>query len=189
MKIFISYNSRDVQVNKFVEDLKTKLEKEADIDQVFIFGDSVDIPGGHVRNDIIVIMRKIVDCDVFLAVITQPYLDSEICHQEITYACNTHAKKVFSIIFEDHELNYEVGRYSRSIKMKIPQVNFVTFETTRMETSKYEDLLTGLRQYKSLIGNFVFVCAINITNTLIHSCTCVDKYQSFENSFVVGQNK
>ena len=153
MNIFISYNSRDEKVNHFVRDLKTKLEEEADIDQAFIFEDPVDNPAGHVWTK--KLSEKIVNCHAFFAVITQPYLDSDICHQEITYAHNTHKKPIFPIIFEDHKLNYGVGQYSRPIEAIVTRVNYVTFETAEVETSKYDDLLTGLRERKSLIGNFL----------------------------------
>ena len=183
MKIFISYYSRDGDVSQFVKDLKTKLEKEADIDQVFIFQDPVDNPAGRVWTENL--MRKIVDCHAFLAVITQPYLDSDICHQEITYACNTLKKTIFPITFEDRKPSYEVGQYSRSIEAIVKRVNYVTFETTEVETSIYDNLLTGLRQRKSLFGNF-FVYAINITLPSLLIDICVDKYQSTENPFLVG---
>lgn len=177
MNVFISYYSRDGEVNQFVKDLKTKLEKEADIDQVFIFQDPVDNPAGRVWTENL--MKKIVDCHALLAVITQSYLDSEMCHQEITYACSTHTEKIFPIIFKDRKPSYEVGRCGRSIEAIVKQVNYITLETTEVETSKYEDLLTGLRKCKSLFGNFFCLC-LNITlasllNTLIDSC--VDKIE------------
>ena len=145
MKIFISYNSSLEQVKKFAKDLKTKLQDDG-IDQAFIFQDVDNNPVGHVWSE--KLGRAISGCDIFIAVITQKYLDSDICHREISYArdaCRPR-KPVFPIIFKDHELNYKKGEYAHAIHMIVQQVNYITFETTSVDSPQYGDLLRSIKQ-------------------------------------------
>ena len=148
MKIFISYNSSVEQVNKFAKDLKTKLQDDG-IDQAFNFQDVGDNPGGHVWTENLA--RAIYGCDIFISIITQNYLNSDICHREISYARDTCRKPVFPIIFKDHKPNYEEGQYAHSIHMIVQQVNYITFETTSVDSPQYGDLLKSLKSCKSFL--------------------------------------
>ena len=148
MKIFISYNSSDEQVNKFAKDLKTKLQGDG-IDHAFNFQDERDNPTGRIWTENLA--STIHGCDIFIAIITQQYLNSDICHREISYARDTCRKPVFPIIFKDRKPNYEVGRYARSIHMIVQQVNYITFETTSVDCPQYGDLLRSLKSGKSFI--------------------------------------
>ena len=164
MKIFISYNSSIEQVSKFAKDLKTKLLQDDGIDQAFIFQDVDDNPIGHVWSENL--GKAISDCDVFIAIITQKYLDSDICHREISYARDTcrPRKPVFPIIFKDQKPNYKEGEYARSIHMIVQQVNYITFQNTSVECPQYGDLLRSIKQ-KALSK-----CLLVITNIVIIIC-------------------
>ena len=148
MKIFISYNSSVEQVNQFAKDLKAKLQRDG-IDQAFIFQDVGDNPTGRVWSENL--GRAIKDCDIFIAIITQKYLNSDICHREISYACDTCRKPVFPIIFKDQKPNYDEGQYAHAIQMIVQQVNYITFETTSVDSPQYGVLLKSLKCGKSFI--------------------------------------
>lgn len=143
MKIFISYNSALEEVNQFVAELKEKLEEELGVKRVFIFQCSTDNPAGTVWTENLA--REINDCDAFIAVITQKYLDSDICLKEIAYA-QKKQKVIIPIIFNDHKPNYKDGSYGLSIEMIVTAVNYVMFETTKVESSEYKKLKQGLRK-------------------------------------------
>ena len=144
MKIFISYNSKIKEVNQFVEELKENLEDELGVERVFNFQCSTDNPAGTVWAENLT--REINDCDAFIAVITQKYLDSEICLKEIAYA-QKKQKVIIPIIFNDRKPNYEESSFGLSIEMIATVVyNYVVFETTKMESSEYKRLKQGLRK-------------------------------------------
>ena len=143
MKIFISYNSAIEEVNQFVAVLKEKLEEQIVVEQVFIFQCPKEHPAGAVWTENLA--KKIRDCDAFIAVITQKYLDSRICHQEITFA-DKKEKDIIPITFKDHELNYEESSYGASIEVIVTTVNYICFKTTTVEDSEYRRLIQGLRK-------------------------------------------
>ena len=158
MKIFISYNSSVEQVNQFAKDLKTKLLQDDGIDQAFIFQDIGDNPTGRIWSKNLA--RAIKDCDIFIAIITEKYLNSDICHREISYARDTFRKPVFPIIFKDRKPNYDKGDYALAIQMIVQQVNYITFETTNVDSPKYGDLLTSIKQKavgKSLVRSDIII--------------------------------
>lgn len=144
MKIFISYNSKIEEVNQFVAKLKEKLEEQIVVEQVFIFQCPEENPAGVVWTENLA--KNINDCDAFIAVITQKYLDSKICYKEITYA-DKKEKDIIPILFEDHKLNYEESSYGSSIEMIVTTpLNYICFETTKVESSEYQRLIQGLRK-------------------------------------------
>lgn len=143
MKIFISYSEIE-EINRFVGDLKTELEEELGVEQVFNFQCSADNPAGTVWTENLA--REINDCDAFIAVITQKYLNSEICCKEVAYA-QKKKKVIIPIIFNDRKPNYEDSSYGLSIEFIATSFyNYVPFETTKMEPSEYKRLKQGLRK-------------------------------------------
>ena len=151
MKIFISYNSRVKEVVQFAKKLKSKLDELEEVSETFIFQNPEKNPAGATWDD--KLAKKIRDCDAFIAIITQGYLDSDICHDEFHAAHVTHQKLIIPIIFEDKNLrpDYKKGKHGAAIEMGVKPKNWVIFKTTDVEESAsegemspYEQVLTGL---------------------------------------------
>ena len=92
------------------------------------------------------IARKVKDCHAFILIITQEYLNSTPCHQEILDACHIHEKPIFSILFEDSKPEYEKGKYGIVVQVMVRRVQFLTFKTTKVEHPKYDKLLAAIKQ-------------------------------------------
>ena len=132
MKIFISYKQKD---KDFARDLTTKLLKEDNIDEVFNFkSEECLLPGVEWRNDI---RKHIGDCDVLIAVITQEYLQSDMCCKEFIGAFYSN-KRVIPIM---------IGKVPKlkecNLKDEISQLQHIIFEATALNA--YERLLLGIR--------------------------------------------
>ena len=156
MKIFISYNSRVKEVAGFAKKLesKLKLDHEISIDEVFIFENPKKNPSGATWYN--KLAEKIRDCDAFIAIITQGYLDSDICYDEFHAAHIKHKKLIILIIFQDLKPDYKSGKHGAGIEMGVSQKNWVIFKTTDVdegasegEMSPYEKILNGLRSVPS----------------------------------------
>ena len=98
MKIFISYSAKIDKVSKFAKELKTNLKRERGVVEVFICQDPEDIPAGTVWDNLIA--TKVKDCDAFIPIITQEYLDSTPCHLEIHDAHYIHKRISFQFSLE-----------------------------------------------------------------------------------------
>ena len=142
MKIFISYSTKIVKVSQFVKELKAELKHEPGVAEVFICEE--DIPLGEVWA--MYIAKKLNDCDAFIPIITQEYLDSRPCHQEIQDACYTHKKPIFSILIKDCELDYKNSNYGLAIQAIVKGVQYITFKTTKVEHPAYDNLLAAIKQ-------------------------------------------
>ena len=94
MRIFISYSTKIDKVSKFAKELKSKLKVELGVAEVFICQDPENIPAGAVWAN--VIAKKVKDCNAFIPIITQEYLDSTPCQQELQDAHYTHKKTYLS---------------------------------------------------------------------------------------------
>ena len=81
-KFFISYCSKDEDVSEFAKEMKRRLEEAGHT--AFIFQNPVNNPAGTVWSQHLA--EQIENCDAFIAVITQKYLDSKICYKEISHA-------------------------------------------------------------------------------------------------------
>ena len=140
-KLFISYNSSDEEVNKFVKQLKTKLESDG-CDKAFIFQSAKDNRPGIDWTDNLA--EQIESCDAFLAVLTQGYLDSDICSDEFHAAL--HKKLLIPIIFEDRKPDFSKGKskHGPAIKMGTSSINRVSFQKPEIEEIPYNKLLIGL---------------------------------------------
>ena len=142
MKIFISYSTKIDKVSQFAKELKTKLNHEPGVAEVFICEE--DIPIGEVWD--VYIARKVKDCDAFIPIITQEYLDSPSCHKEILDASYTYKKPIFSILIGDCKLEYENGKYGLAIRSIVTSVQYITFKTTKLEDLAYNHLLAAIKQ-------------------------------------------
>ena len=142
MKIFISYSTKIPKVSQFAKELKSKLKYEIGVAEVFICEE--DIPVGVVWSQCIA--GKVKDCNAFIPIITQEYLDSPSCHQEILAAYYTHKKNIFPILIEDCNLEYGKGKYGTAIQSIVTQVQFIIFKTTKVENTKYAKLLVAIKE-------------------------------------------
>ena len=136
-KVFISYNSSDEEVNKFVKQLKTKLESDG-CDKAFIFQSPEDNRPGIDWPDNLA--ERIESCDAFLAVLTQGYLDSYICSDEFHAAL--YKKLLIPIIFEDRKPDF--SKHGPAIKMGARSINRVSFQKPEIEEIPYNKLPIGL---------------------------------------------
>lgn len=150
-KVFISYNSSDDKVNKFVKQLKRKLEEDG-CDKAFIFQSAIDNPPGE--KWLQKIAEEIETCDVFLAIITRGYLDSYICYVEFHAALLTHQKRVIPIIFEDpiYKPRFSKGKYAAGLQFLVKPIGYVTFKKPEMEDIPYDNILIGLGLKEAVLG-------------------------------------
>ena len=144
MKIFISYSTKIDKVSNFAKELKTNLKRERGVVEVFICEDPENIPASTVWAN--VIATKVKDCDAFIPIITQEYLDSIPCHQEIHDAHYIYKKDIFPILFEDRKPEYEIGQNGMAIQSIVKRVQYTTFKTTIVEHPTYDDLLAAIKQ-------------------------------------------
>ena len=148
MKIFISYSTKIDDISQFAKELKTNLKPERGVVEVFVCQDPGDIPAGTVWDNFIA--TKVKDCDAFIPIITQEYLDSTPCHQEIGDAHSIHKKDIFPILFKDRKPEYEKGKYGMAIQSIVKRVQCTYFETTKVEHPTYDNILAAIKQ--TLLG-------------------------------------
>ena len=132
MKIFVSYSTKIDKVRQFAKELKTKLEQEPVVAEVFICEEDIPI--------------KIKNCDAFIPIITQEYLDSSPCHQEIHDASYTYKKPIFPILIGDCKPEYEKGKYGLAIQMIVTSLPYSTFKTTNVEYPIYDNLVAAIKR-------------------------------------------
>ena len=89
---------------------------------------------------------KVKDCDAFIRIITQKYLDSMPCHQEIGDAHSIHQKNIFSILFKDRKPEYEKAKYGMAIQSIVKRVQSTYFETLKVEPPTYDNSLAAIKQ-------------------------------------------
>ena len=120
-KFFISY-SKDEDVSKFAKEMKSRLKEAGHT--AFIFEDPDDNPAGTVWSQHLA--EQIENCDAFIAVITQKYLDSDTCLQEISRACNK--KKLLLPVIYYEQPEFSAGTYGGAIEMIIKPINYIKFK-------------------------------------------------------------
>ena len=153
LKLFISYNSSDEEVNAFVCHLKTKLESDG-CDKAFIFQSAKDNPPGDNWADNLA--EQIKSCDAFIAIITQGYLYSDICFDELHTAYVTHKKRTIPIIFQDRKPDYDTGKHGGAIQIGISPINRVKFQKPEMEEIPCNKVLIGLGLKEAVPGKLAF---------------------------------
>ena len=167
MKIFISYNSRVKEVAEFAKKLESKLNELEHEVEIFIFENPEKNPASATWYNLL--GEKIRDCDAFIAIITQGYLDSHMCYEEFFSANVTNKKLIIPIVFEDPNLkpDYKKGKLGAGIEMGVKPKNWVKFKTTDVDErasddkmSPYEQILNGLQSVpsKSLDIGIVSYC-------------------------------
>ena len=139
-----SYSTKIDKVSQFAKELKTNLKPECGVVEVFICEDPEDLPACTVWDNFIA--TKVKDCDAFILIITQEYLDSTRCHEEIHAAHFIHKKDIFPILFEDRKPEYEKGKYGMAIQSIVKRVRYTTFKTTKVEHPTYDNLLAAIKQ-------------------------------------------
>ena len=153
LTLFISYNSSDEDVNAFVCQLKTKLESDG-CDKAFIFQSAKDNrPGDNWPDNL---AEQIKSCDAFIAIITQGYLDSDICSDEFHTAHVIHKKRIIPIIFQDRKPDYNTGKHGGAIQMWASSINRVSFQKPEMEEIPYNKVLIGLGLKETTPGRLAF---------------------------------
>ena len=140
MKIFISYKVGEV--SQFAKELKSQLKDKPGVAEVFICEE--DVLPGEVWGEYIA--RKVNDCHAFIPIITQEYLDSKPCYQEIHHAHYNQEKHIFPILIKDRKPEYEKGKNGRDIQLMVNQVQYTTFETTEVEQETFDKLLAAIKQ-------------------------------------------
>ena len=140
MKIFISYKVG--KVSQFAKELKSQLKDKPGVVEVFICEEDV-LPGDTWGEKI---ARKANDCDAFVPIITQEYLDSKPCYQEIHHAHYKQKKPIFPILFKDREPTYENGEYGHDIQIIVNLVQYTRFETTKVEQETFDKFLAAIKQ-------------------------------------------
>ena len=144
MKIFISYSTKIDKISQFAKELKTNLKHERGVVEVFICEDQEDLPAGTVWDNFIA--TKLKDCDVFIPIITQEYLDSTPCYEEIHAAHFIHKKDIFPILFDDCKPEHEKGKNGMAIQSIVKRVQYTTFKTTHVEHPTFDNLLAAIKQ-------------------------------------------
>ena len=142
MKIFISYSTKIDEVSQFAKELKSKLKDKPGVAEVFVCQE--DVLAGEVWGEYIA--RKVNDCHAFIPIITQEYLDSKPCYQELHHAHYNEKKPIFPILIKDRKPMYENGKYGQDIKFMVTLVHFTTFETTKVEQDTFDKFLAAIKQ-------------------------------------------
>ena len=142
MLIFISYSATINDVSQLAKELKTNLEAKPYVAEVFICEE--DIPAYVIRRDYIT--KKISDCDIFIPIITQEYLDSKQCYQEILEAHYINKKYIFPILIQDCKLEYENVERACHIQFIVSQFQCATFKTTEVEQDTFDKSLAAIKQ-------------------------------------------
>ena len=141
MKIFISYNTKIDKVCQFAKELKSKLKGEPGVAEVFICQE--DILVGEEWDQCIA--TNVNDCHAFIPIITQEYLDSAPCHQEILVAHYKRKKPIFPINIKDCKLEYEKSKFGLAIQDMLTGIQYIIFETTKVDHPTYNKLLAAIK--------------------------------------------
>ena len=140
MEIFISYNERSSA--DVVRTFRERLEKEPDIKKTFDFKCPIHSPPGvDWRKNI---DKNISECDVLIAVITQEYLNSEICYEE--FICAWYKDKRVIPVFIGRKKDYDYSKsYGKDLKKLIEKVTYVEMTAGVLDVKAYDSILVGLR--------------------------------------------
>lgn len=151
MEIFISYNERSSA--NIVRTLREKLEKETDVKKSFDFKCPKHSPPGVPWRENI--EKNISECHALVAVITQEYLNSEICYEE--FICAWYNDKRVIPVFIGRKKDYDYSEsYGKDLKELIEEVTYVELTAGVLDVKAYDSILVGLRtSSKYLYLNFL----------------------------------
>ena len=140
-EIFISYG-REREVSEFVRQLKSDLEASG----LSVWLDVEDIPAGSDWHGSI--GSALYQCSVIVPVITQKYIGSRYCVNEL-YTADGDKKLIFPVMFEDVDLNSTEA--ARGIKFVISGINW---SMCRPGVDDYmtsvQKLISGMKEKGSL---------------------------------------
>ena len=136
----------------FAKELKSQLKDKPGVAEVFICEE--DVSAGDTWGE--KIARKANDCDAFIPIITQEYLDSKPCYQEIHHAHYNQDKHIFPILIKDRKPEYEKGKYGGDIQLMVNQVQYTTFKTTQLELETFNTFLAAIKQ--KVLGELLNNC-------------------------------
>ena len=135
--VFISYG-REVDVSYFVRQLKRDLEANG----FSVWLDQESIPSGSDWHG--AIGTGLNDCTAFIPVITQKYIGSRFCMNEL-YTADGDKKLIFPIMYEDVDLvSTEAGR---ALKFIVSGINWTMFRPGREDYSdSLQKLIKGMKE-------------------------------------------
>lgn len=135
--IFISYG-REVDVSYFVRQLKRDLEANG----YAVWLDMESIPAGSDWHG--AIGTGLQECSSFIPIITQKYISSRFCMNEL-YTADGDKKAIFPIMYEDVDfVSTEAGR---ALKFIISGINWTMFRPGKEEYSdSLQKLIKGMKE-------------------------------------------
>ena len=140
MEIFISYNEKSSA--DFVRILREKIEKESDVEKVFDFKcPKYNPPGVHWRENI---EKNIRECDALIAVITQDYLNSDICYKEFICAWYKEKRVIPVFVVRKKDCAFSEA-HAKDLKELIEKVTYVELTAGVLDINSYDKILEGLR--------------------------------------------
>ena len=135
--IFISYGRED-GVNKFVRQLKHDLEANG----CTVWLDLESIPAGSDWHG--AIGTALQECSVIIPVVTQKYISSRHCMNEL-YTADADKKTIFPVVYED--VDFESTEAGRGLKYIISSINWVMFRPGKDEYSgSLQKLIKGMNE-------------------------------------------
>ena len=135
--IFISYG-REVDVSYFVRQLKRDLEANG----YSVWLDMESIPAGSDWHG--AIGTGLQECSAFIPVITQKYVGSRFCMNEL-YTADGDKKTIFPIIYEDVDFVSTEG--GRALKFIISGINWTMLRPGKEEyTDSLQKLIKGMKE-------------------------------------------
>ena len=142
--IFISYG-REVDVSYFVRQLKRDLEANG----YTVWLDMESIPSGSDWHGAIGTGLQV--CSAIIPVITQKYISSRFCMNEL-YTADGDKKAIFPIMYEDVDfVSTEAGR---ALKFIISGINWTMFRPGKEEYSdSLQKLIKGMKEKGKLNPN------------------------------------
>ena len=137
-ELFLSYGREEGEVNRFVKRLKDDLEKSGF--GVWLDTDSI-AASDNWREEI---GTGLHDCKALLAVITNKYISSRYCTDEL-YLVHKDEKFIFPLIFE--EVDFDATERGRGVKYALGSINYVQFRSGKDDyDASLQKLTEGLRK-------------------------------------------
>ena len=137
MSIFISYG-RELYVTQFAQQLKRDLEANG----FSVWLDLESIPSGKDWHG--AIGTGLQDCIGIIPIITQKYIDSRFCMNEL-YTADSDKKLIFPVMYED--VNLAGSEAGRGLKFIVSGINWAMFRPGLDEyTESLRKLVGGMKQ-------------------------------------------
>lgn len=135
--IFISYG-READVTQFARQLKCDLEANG----YSVWLDIESIPSGSDWHG--AIGTGIHECSSIIPIITQKYVNSRFCMNEL-YAADSDKKPIFPIVYEDVNMADTEG--GRALKFIVSGINWTMFRPGQDDYSNsLQSLIQGMEQ-------------------------------------------